>query len=279
MKDTTNADLTQNSDCNLFFVLCTSGGMIYHSRISLLNSAMAEAVQIAEETAKRRGVNLAMRVVEFNSVARWAFGSTASGERHIDWQPLIAGGSKDTAEALRMVSDCMRRKYLSERSLRPIVILITTGTSNYPDKMKRESEILRYSLNDDDRIIRVALGDEAARSELKAFASTGTIQHLPGYDPDYWDVSVPLLFDALEGNNETNECFEGFLKQIVIWGINTAVDSGLLSDGKPCDLNDYPLPTWWRAEEEGELPDILLELLEKESSTSYRGNWDDEDWI
>ena len=53
---------------NLIYLLDTSGSM-YGEPINQLNVAMAEAIQVAEEAAKEKEVQLLMRVVEFNSIA------------------------------------------------------------------------------------------------------------------------------------------------------------------------------------------------------------------
>ena len=74
---------TTKYQLNLIYLLDTSGSM-YGEPINQLNVAMAEAIQVAEEAAMEKEVQLLMRVVEFNSVAKWLIGDTRQGVEHID---------------------------------------------------------------------------------------------------------------------------------------------------------------------------------------------------
>ena len=61
------------SQLNLIFLVDTSGSMDGEP-IYQLNRAMAEVVDVAERAAFENEIDLFMRVIEFNSVARWLFG-------------------------------------------------------------------------------------------------------------------------------------------------------------------------------------------------------------
>ena len=79
---------TTKYQLNLIYLLDTSGSM-YGEPINQLNVAMAEAIQVAEEAAMEKEVQLLMRVVEFNSVAKWLIGDTRQGVEHIHWTQMV----------------------------------------------------------------------------------------------------------------------------------------------------------------------------------------------
>ena len=129
-------------------------------------------------------IRLVMHVIEFNSHAKWLFGDREDGVSHIDWVPLIAGGSTDTAGAIRLAREVMRREYLGVRNFKPVVILITDGSSNDKQDTLAAIDELKSSLKSSinptkDKIIRIAIGigDDVDQEELAAFASTGDFEY------------------------------------------------------------------------------------------------------
>ena len=188
---------TTRYQLNLIYLLDTSGSM-NGERINQLNAAMEEAVQVAEEAAMAKEIRLLMRVAEFNSVAKWHIGDTRYGVEHIDWIPLKAGGTTNTAEAIDLARSVMHREFLGERNYRPIVILITDGESDYPDKTIEAVSKLKASLKSSidpnkDKITRIAIGLTGAnQEELINFASVGTIIQEDGTENE----NVPLVFNV-----------------------------------------------------------------------------------
>ena len=188
---------TTRFQMNLIYLLDDSGSMTGEA-INQLNVAMAEAVQVAEEAAREREVQLRMRVAEFNSTARWIIGDTRTGVSHIDWKPLTANGATDTAGAIDLARGVMHREFLGERNFRPVVILITDGGSSEPEKTARAIQDLKNSLKSrsdpsKDKIIRIAIGVSGAnQEELRMFASLGNIERPDGT----MEENVPLVFNV-----------------------------------------------------------------------------------
>lgn len=226
MTDEFSSGTTKNQ-LNLIYLVDTSGSM-YGEPINQLNVAMAEAVQVAEEAAMEKEVQLFMRVVEFNSVAKWLIGDTRQGVEHIDWMPLNANGGTDTAGAIDLARGVMHREFLGERNFRPVVILITDGESNDPQRTVEAVAQLKASLKSStdpnkDKITRIAIGVTGAnQTELINFASVGNIEREDGTI----DENVPFVF-----NVDDVGLLKGLLKGVTVSSIASSIGGGVGGDG------------------------------------------------
>ncbi len=218
---------TTKPQLNITFDLDKSGSMVGEP-MNQLNVAMAEAVQVCEEAAAEKEVQLLMRVISFNDHAEWTYGDQHSGVEHIDWAPLSAYGGTNTAEALDMTRSIMSRKYLGERNYRPVVILITDGESNNPSETVAAVGRLKGSLKSStdpgkDKITRIAIGVHGAnRTELENFASIGNIVREDGSV----DENVPLVFDV-----DDVAMLKGLLKGVALSSIASSIGAGLEGGG------------------------------------------------
>ena len=217
---------TTKYQLNLIYLLDTSGSM-YGEPINQLNVAMAEAIQMAEEAANEKEVQLLMRVVEFNSTARWIFGNTQQGVEHIDWVPLTAGGCTDTEGAIDLARSVMHREFLGERNYRPVVILITDGVSDDTQRTLAAIENLKSSLKSSknpnaDKITRIAIGVSGANQhELTSFASVGNIE----VDGDT-QQNVPFVF-----NVDDISLLKSLIKSVTVSSIASSIGAGAGEDG------------------------------------------------
>lgn len=220
---------TQRYQLNLIFVDDTSISMDGES-INQLNVAMAEAVQVAEEAAKDKEVRLNMRVIQFDTDAKWIIGDQSHGVEHIDWNPLTAQGTTNTAAALDLAASVMHREYLGVRNYRPVVILITDGQSNEPQKTLDAIARLKNSLKsstdpDKDKIMRIAIGVKGVNeSELHSFASIGNIEH----EDNTKEENVPLVFKV----NDV-AMLKGLLRNLTVSSILSSITGG--TDGNKAD--------------------------------------------
>lgn len=219
---------TTKYQLNLIYLLDTSGSM-HGEPINQLNVAMAEAIQVAKEAAKEKEVQLLMRVVEFNSVAKWLIGNTRQGVEHIDdWIPLKANGGTDTAGAIDLARGVMHREFLGERNYRPVVILITDAESDDPQKTVEAVAKLKASLKSStdpnkDKITRIAIGVSGAnQTELNNFASVGNIEREDGT----MDENVPFVF-----NVDDVQMLKGLLKGVTVSSIASSIGGGVGGDG------------------------------------------------
>ena len=222
LKDDEFDGVTTKYQLNLIYLLDTSGSMSGEP-INQLNRAMAEAVQIAEEAARENEIQLIMRVVQFNSVAKWLIGDTRKGVEHIDWVPLDANGGTDTAGAIELARSVMHREFLGERNYRPVVVLITDGASNDPQKTIEAVAKLKSALKSStdpnkDKIIRIAIGVTGAnQDELTNFASVGNIVR----DGGSKDENVPFVF-----NVDDVGLLKSLLKGITVSSILSSIADG-----------------------------------------------------
>jgi len=230
---------TTKYQLNLIYLLDTSGSM-YGEPINQLNVAMAEAVQVAEEAAKEKEVQLLMRVVNFNTSAEWIFGDTEHGVEHIDWVPLKEEGGTDTAGAIDLARSVMHREYLGERNYRPVVILITDGLSNDPAETRNAIARLKSSLKSStdpskDKITRIAIGVTGAnQAELTDFASVGDIVN----EGEPKKENVPFVF-----NVDDISLLKSLLKGVTSSSIASSIGAGVGEDGgedKPVISTDPP---------------------------------------
>lgn len=218
---------TTKYQLNLIYLLDTSGSMIGEP-INQLNVAMAEAIQVAEEAAKEKEVQLLMRVVEFNTVAKWIIGDTRHGVEHIKWRPLKANGGTDTAGAIDLARSVMHREFLGERNYRPVVILITDGASNDPQSTLQAIAKLKASLKSStnpnkDKITRIAIGVTGAnQKELINFASVGNIENDDGTVKE----NVPFVFRI-----DDIQKLKGLLKGVTVSSIASSIGGGVGGNG------------------------------------------------
>lgn len=159
-------------DWPIIFVVDTSGSMA-GLRLTQLNAALQELNFMLETLADQNEVRLSIRLIEFNTTARWRVGNLESGVEHLDVYFSEATGMTNTAEALRLASGVMTRRYIMLPSLKPIIILITDGYSVDPQEtIEAIDELKTCALGHRDKILRVAftIGEEQI-PELETYAS------------------------------------------------------------------------------------------------------------
>lgn len=155
----------------IIFAVDTSGSMAGR-RLFQLNAALQELTCMLGNVADQMGVQLSIRLIEFNTEARWLVGGLESGVDYLDILFSEASGATNTADALKLVKDVMTYRYLGP-CLAPIVILITDGYSINPQETAEVIEELKTSaMGRRNKMVRVAfiIGDEMI-FEVETFAS------------------------------------------------------------------------------------------------------------
>lgn len=160
-------------EMNIVFLVDTSASMVGR-KIEQLNEFMAEAVELTEKFTLNEEIRIRipMRVIEFNAEAKWLYGDAKKGVDHIDWTPLHVNQNchTDTAKAIDLARSIMYRKFLGERQLRPIVVLVSDGLSDNLHKTIESIENLKCSLSGKVRLLAVCVGG-ANEEELISFAT------------------------------------------------------------------------------------------------------------
>ena len=192
------ANLTKEA-LNIFFLLDTSRSMD-GSRIGQLNHAMPEALLELAKVARREDVAVSVRIIGFHSGVEWILGNVEEGvdvdKAAARWSDLQVGGSTNTAGAIDLCLKALHTRYLGTRNYRPVVVLVTDGSSDSLPDMKRSVEKLKNALNGGsgkEKVIRIAVGvQDYDEKELAVFASTGTVNG---------KRNVPLVFKVDEIDN------------------------------------------------------------------------------
>lgn len=153
------------------FVVDTSGSMAGQRQVQL-NSALHELSNILESLAYQGDIQLSIRLIEFNTTARWVLRDAEKCEDHLDVHFSETSGLTNTGEALRLARSAMNRTCKSERFLKPVLFLVTDGTSIDSQNTFDAIDELKCAFGSHDILLRVALeiGDEWI-PELEAFAS------------------------------------------------------------------------------------------------------------
>lgn len=216
-------------DMNLFFLLDTSGSMTYDGRINQLNYAMPEALVAAKEAALEKEANLRVRIIQFSSSADYIIGDVNNGvsidEAINSWKDLDCEGGTDTGGAIDKVLEAMHTYILGTRAYHPVVILITDGESNEPERTIRKSEELAMALSGGnpekrDKVWRFAIGvKDYNEDELVAFATRGKIRDEWGNEKE----DEPFVF-KIDDVNRIAEVLKAVTKSSLL--SNTGADDG-----------------------------------------------------
>lgn len=181
---------------NILFLLDASGSMS-GERISQLNYAMQETLNVLVEEGLKSETEIFVRVIKFNSGLDWVIGDETKGVLVDDavrmWKDLEAAGGTDTAGAIDESLKAFKTEYFGYKNKKPIVILVTDGESNDPQETKRSVDKLKTAMSGNtgkEKIVRIAVGvEDHNETELNYFASKGKIIDDAGERDN-----VPLVF-------------------------------------------------------------------------------------
>lgn len=211
---------------NIVFLVDTSATMAGR-KIDQLNYFMTEAVNFVEETAREEKIRIPIRVIEFNSDAKWLFGDIENGVEHIDWISLQASvcGYANTSAAIDLARSIMHRRILGERNLCPVVVLVSDGLGTDPQKTMEAIERLKYSLGrpmdpEKDAVRRIAVCvDGANEDELIEFASAEIKPASIIGGPDDLDYYAPLILktDEFELFGGLLKSYSAYPKAVPVW--------------------------------------------------------------
>ncbi len=102
-------------------------GSMRGERIASLNYAVRSAIpQLQSVAAENPEVQVLVRVLRFDTVARWHVEEPCPVSE-LQWEDLEAGGETAMGSALRMISDALHPDRLSGRQLPPVIVLASDG--------------------------------------------------------------------------------------------------------------------------------------------------------
>ncbi len=116
----------------IVFIVDTSESMA-GQRILHLNSVLLELSNLVENITAECEIQLQMRLIEYNTEARWMVGDVEYGVENLALTPFCeALGGTNTVGALKLVRKVMSRRFLPPHSLWPIIFLIIAGSKHCP---------------------------------------------------------------------------------------------------------------------------------------------------
>lgn len=223
---------------NVIFLLDNSYSM-KDSRLMQLNSAMPNVLERMKEIAEDENVNVKIRIISFSDRAKWEVGQIESGEdvEDVIWEDLRPLGGTNTSEAIYEACKSLKKTYLGHRALHPVVILVTDGESNEPQKTLEAISELKKKLaggKDKEKVTRIAIGvEEYSEPELNAFASMGHIIHTDGTESN----DVPLVF-KVDDAEELSRYINCAAVSSMYSSITGDADSGIVIEEEDSDNDD-----------------------------------------
>lgn len=164
-----------NDSVHLFVLLDTSASMA-GSPIRQLNDGMSDLLNEICYYADRKEVVPLMHILSYGDEPRWLYGTSAThgvSAFQISWHDLPTTSGSNTAAAIEAIIEGLSLQQLGYHSYAPIVVLISDGRSNDPQRTLAAIQKLK---NNQLHVIRVAVAPEDYNAnELQAFASEGTI--------------------------------------------------------------------------------------------------------
>lgn len=186
-------------DQHYIFLLDTSCSMS-RERINQLNKGLKEAIQMIADYAENSFEDVLIRVIQFNSEAKWVMGCAKEGVHAKDAVnqvvDLTAYGVRDTALAIEECIKGLKSTNFGLRSRKPIIILVTDGESNDKKATKEGIDKLKVVLGGKlgkDKTVRYGIGiGDFSKEEVAYFATKSNMIMVN----DKENLDVPCVFDV-----------------------------------------------------------------------------------
>ena len=126
-------------ELHFIWIADCSGSMGVDGKIEALNNAIDEAVPHMRDVATDNpNAKLLIRAISFSTGAQWHVSQPMPIEE-FQWSPLEADGVTDMGKALTEVAEQLSVEKMPERSLPPVLVLISDGqpTDDYTSGLKR----------------------------------------------------------------------------------------------------------------------------------------------
>jgi uncharacterized protein YegL len=170
-------------ELHFFWLADCSASMGEHGKIHALNTAIEEALphmrSIANENAHAQ---ILVRAVSFGSDARW-HNAQPTPVDDFRWTPLQASGTTAMGSALRLVAKELEVPAISDRSLPPVLVLVSDGqpTDNFDGAL---GELLAKPWGRKAVRMAIAIGSDANHDVLQRFIGHAELQPLHARNPE-----------------------------------------------------------------------------------------------
>jgi|JI9StandDraft_1071089.scaffolds.fasta_scaffold58108_2 uncharacterized protein YegL len=198
-----------NRPLHFFWIVDISGSMSVDAKIQQLNNAIKTTIPEMQKAASENpNAQVYVRVVAISTTAHWHIANPTPIES-FKWENLSADGETAMGHALTLVAEQLRTPPMPERSLPPVIVLITDGepTDDFENGLK-----MLFDEPWGKRAIRVgiAIGKDARKDKIKKFINNLEIPVLEANNPQdlvrhiKWVSTQPLKIasNPHQGNQE-----------------------------------------------------------------------------
>lgn len=168
---------------HFIWIVDCSGSMAVDGKMQSLNVAVREAIpQMRAVADENPNAQVLVRSIKFSSGAQWHV-AQATPVADFCWSDLQADGVTDLGHALRMVADELRMPPMPERSLPPVLVLISDGQPS-DDYESGIAAIMSQPWGVKAVRLAVAIGNDADLESLQKFIGNSELKPLQANSPE-----------------------------------------------------------------------------------------------
>jgi len=183
-----------------FIWMCDcSGSMSIGGKIQQLNNAIRQSIPLMRDASKDNpNAEILVRAIKFGDGAQWHISQPTPVE-NFEWTDLVADGVTDMGKALSIVAEQLKVPPMSDRSLPPVLVLITDGqpTDDFGTGLKK---LMEQPWGKKAVRIAIAVGQDVDYEVLQKFIGNPELKPLPANNPDdlvkwirWLSISLPKL--------------------------------------------------------------------------------------
>lgn len=202
---------------HFIWILDCSGSMSIDGKIQSLNSAIREAVPHMKHVADENpNAQVFVRALRFSTGAAWHIGSITPVQE-FDWVDLEPQGITDMGQALEMLSEELHIPPMSERSLPPVLVLVSDGqpTDDFDAGL---SKLLSLPWGKKAVRMAIAIGDDTDMEVLQRFINNPDIKPLQASSPEMLVKHIKFVSTAVlqAASAPKSQMMEGGLRNMNI---------------------------------------------------------------
>jgi len=168
---------------HFFWVCDCSGSMSENGKIFQLNNAIREALPHMVEVADDNpNAEILIRTLKFSSNAAWVQPQSVPIHQ-FEWEDLSAEGETKMGQALSILAKELKIPAMSERALKPVIVLISDGqpTDNFKQGLEA---FMREPWGKKAVRLAIAIGRDAKEDVLQEFIGNSEIRPFQANSPE-----------------------------------------------------------------------------------------------
>ncbi len=166
-----------------FIWICDCSGSMSGQKIESLNTAIRNAIpEMQREADGNPNVQVLVRAIIFSTGAQWHIAQPTPIE-DFKWTDLKADGVTDMGKALAAIAEQFKLSPLSDRSLPPVLVLISDGqpTDDFNSGLK---QLMEQPWGKKAVRIAIAVGSDVDYEPLQKFIGHSELQPLQANNPE-----------------------------------------------------------------------------------------------